>query len=76
MRVLAARRASRNREADAVPLIISFVITGTATGREITASRTRTASAPVVPETRFRRPVHASVMKPRRFPRLRTGCRQ
>ena len=38
------RRASHSRDADMVPLITSFAITGTATGREIMGSRTRTAS--------------------------------
>ena len=38
------RRASHSREAEVVPLITSFAITGTATGREIMGSRTRTAS--------------------------------
>ena len=38
------RRASHSREADIVPLITSFAITGTATGRETIGSRTRTAS--------------------------------
>ena len=38
------RRASHSREAEAVPLITSFAITGTATGRETMGSRTRTAS--------------------------------
>ena len=38
------QRASHSREAEFVPLITSFAITGTATGREIIGSRTRTAS--------------------------------
>jgi hypothetical protein len=38
------RRASHSREAEAVPLITSFAITGMATGQEIIGSRTRTAS--------------------------------
>ncbi len=38
------RRASHSREAEFVPLITNVAITGTATGLEITGSRTRTAS--------------------------------
>ena len=38
------RRASHSREADIVPLITSFAITRTATGRETIGSRTWTAS--------------------------------
>ena len=37
------RQARCSREADVVPLITSFAITGTATGRRIMGSRTRTA---------------------------------
>ena len=38
------RRASHSREADIVPLITSFAITGTATGLDTIGSRTRAAS--------------------------------
>ena len=43
-RQVTMRRASHSREADMVPFITSFAITGTATGREIIGKRTRTAS--------------------------------
>jgi hypothetical protein len=38
------RRASHSLDAEFVPLITSFAVTGTATGRETIGSRTRTAS--------------------------------
>jgi hypothetical protein len=38
------RRASHSREAEFVPLITSFAVTGTATGRETMGTPTRTAS--------------------------------
>ena len=38
------RRASHSREADVVPLMTSFAMTGTATGLETMGRKTRTAS--------------------------------